>query len=232
MYVLAHGTVRIVRHLGRSDEQTVDRITDGCFFGEIGLVASLPRLASVVAEEDCMLLEVSRERVQALSAQFPSLEPVVQHFYKERLLANLLRSSPVLRGLSQARKRDVVDAFAARTVPAGTTLIRQGDAGQGLWVLLRGRCDVAHAEEGGRAHAYPSMAEGAVFGEIALLRGTSSTASVTTTESSLLLLLERDAFQRHLATDADVARMLKELTEERLDRTARAASTPTASALI
>src|SRR5207253_2062296 len=58
MYVLVHGTVKVVRN--GPEPRVVDEMHEGAIFGEIALLADVPRLASVVASEECMLLEVSR----------------------------------------------------------------------------------------------------------------------------------------------------------------------------
>jgi CRP-like cAMP-binding protein len=55
-YVLESGAVDIVR-----DGVVVNRLTAGDCFGEIALLRDVPRTASVVASEDCVLQTLRRE---------------------------------------------------------------------------------------------------------------------------------------------------------------------------
>ena len=219
MFVLAQGHVRVVRGLGSKGSQTVAEMEEGTFFGEIGLLSDVPRLASVVAATECVVLEVTREMLGKLTASHPGLEPVLQHFYRDRLLANLLRSSPLFEGFDEEARRALVDRFALRKADAGATLVKEGAPGEALFVLLRGRCEVVHVDSAGKAHPYPPMDEGAVFGEIALLREGLASATVRATAPCLLLALDREAFRSYLLANDQVRQRLEALRDERLHRT-------------
>lgn len=215
MWVLAVGKVQVVQQF-EGVPRTVDTMSDGAIFGEIALLSDVPRVASVVAETACMLLEVPRSLIASLSSR-ETLEPVLQRFYKERLLANLLRSAEVFRALPADSLKRLADRFELRTAERGDELIRQGDAGRGLWVLLRGRCvpyDVPTGEE------YPEMREGSVFGEIALLEKCASTATVRAEARSVLLFLDREAFLAEVPRSPAASLRLEALAQERLRRSA------------
>jgi len=97
-------------------------------------------------------------------------------------------------------------------------LVRQGDTGRGLFVLLRGRCaafDVPTGEE------YPELSEGAVLGEIALLELCPATATVRAETRCVLLFLPRQAFAEEVLKNAEAAKKLEALARERLERSAR-----------
>jgi CRP-like cAMP-binding protein len=223
MFVLAQGAVKVVRGLGGKDERTVAEMGEGSFFGEIGLLSDVPRLASVVAAGECIecvVLEITREKLGALVAKYPALEPVLQHFYRERLLANLLRSNPLFEGFDEQARRSLIDRFQVRQVPQGTLLVKEGTPGEALFVLLRGTCEPFHVEAG-KEHPYPTMNEGAVFGEIALLKGSPATATVRTASPCLLLALDRESFRSHMLANQGARHMLERLGEERLQRTAK-----------
>jgi CRP-like cAMP-binding protein len=174
-------------------------------------------VASIVAAGECLLLEVPRELLRELSARFAGLEEILQRFYKERLLANLLRSNDLFSGFSREALERLVDRFVIRTAERGDVLIRQGDQGRGLWVLLRGRVcafDVPSREE------YPELQEGAVFGEIALLELCAATAAVRAETSAVLLFLDRDAFADEVLKNPAVTKKLDAIARERLERSA------------
>jgi CRP-like cAMP-binding protein len=74
-------------------------------------------------------------------------------------------------------------------VQPGTVVIRQGDAGDRFYVIDHGRMTVT---ADGRHVA--DLGPGDFFGEIALLRDVPRTATVTASEDTRLLSLERDQF--------------------------------------
>ncbi|MGC4121773.1 MAG: cyclic nucleotide-binding domain-containing protein [Myxococcales bacterium] len=219
MYVVAHGEVDVVRHLGTPEQKAVLSMREGTFFGEIALVTRAARLASVVARTECELLEVNKAVLEKIVGRFPDFTRTVQHFCKERLLANLLRSSDVFRLLSDGSRHALADRFRLHQAAAGEVLLVEGEPGRGLFVILRGRCEVAGRKAGGGFVRYPDLAEGAVFGETSLLSGGSVTASVRTVVPSLLLGLDRQTFADHILPEPKVVQALRELSLERLERT-------------
>lgn len=218
MFVIAEGSVRVVRSLGAPDERVVARMAAGAFFGEFGLLADAPRLASVVAEEECTLLEVTRAQLSELEARFPKLQPLLQRFFKVRLFTNLLRSAPLFQALSTAETRVLVDRFAIEKARPGATLLTEGEPGRGLFVLLRGRCEVFHTDTAGATRTLGALDEGDVFGEISLLLDTPATATVRADGPCLLLSLDREAFEECLMKNDAVAAQLEALGKERLTR--------------
>ena len=75
-------------------------------------------------------------------------------------------------------------------VPSGEDVIREGDAPDALYVIVEGAAVVT---SGARA-IQNTMGAGDFFGEIGLLKGVPRTATVTTTEPSMLLRIEGDVF--------------------------------------
>ena len=75
--------------------------------------------------------------------------------------------------------------------PAGTTIIREGDVGNRVYVIAEGRADVT--SEGSHV---TTLGPGGYVGEIALLRDEPRTATVTAASEVRLLSLERDVFLR------------------------------------
>ena len=86
------------------------------------------------------------------------------------------------------RTADVIE------VPAGTELIREGESGLEFFAISEGEVEVS---QGGRTIATEQA--GDVFGEIALLHRIPRTATVRTTTSSRLFVLDARAFRSVLA---------------------------------
>lgn len=219
MFLVAHGTVTIQRELPGKPPRLLAVQGPGSFFGEMALVADVPRLATAIAREECVLVEVTRPMIERLTGQYPALAPAVMRSFKERLLANLMRAGPVFAAFGAQEKRELVDAFELFSVPENTTLLKQGGCGHSLFVLLRGRCEVFDEAEDGTRVAYPELSEGSIFGEISLLNDCPVTATVQTAAPCLLVRLDRERFQARVLANPAATALLQRLSKERIART-------------
>jgi hypothetical protein len=101
----------------------------------------------------------------------------------------LLRANPIFAPMPIGVTESLTRALREITVPADTTVIRQGDPGD-LWFLIaEGEVEVV---KDGVFQA--RLGKGDAFGEIALLRDVPRTATVRTLAPSHLLALDRDRF--------------------------------------
>lgn len=144
----------------------------------------------------------------ANAAAASALEPRVAVLSRTGIFAEASR--PVLEQL--ARVAEEVD------VPAGVTVIREGDVADALYVLLDGEMAVHARGEYAAGHALPSMGAGACFGEIGLLERVPRTATVSSTAPSRMLRIAGQAFLDAL-NDAPASASLLEGARSRLART-------------
>lgn len=220
MFVLAQGAVRVVRALGTRQEKELATLEKGAFFGEIALLSAAPRLASVVAKDECVVLEIKREMVGTLARKHPALEPVLQHFYRERLLDNLLRSSPIFATFDDASRHALADDFKLKHLKKSEVLINEGDPSVTLHVLLRGCCDVFHVDANGKEHVYPPLVEGSIIGEIAYSQEGVASASVRAADDCMLLALDPKTFREKVLCNEAARKAIEDLKAARLKRTA------------
>ncbi|WAM26098.1 cyclic nucleotide-binding domain-containing protein [Myxococcus sp. NMCA1] len=222
MFALVEGLADVVRALEDGQRRSVGTVTPGDFFGELALISEGPRLATVVATERAVLLELTRQHMEAVAAQHPDVTAVVDAFYRRRMVENLLRSNPLFNQLSPAQKAAVSRDFELRSFAAGEALMTQGQPGDAFYVLLRGRCTPWLEQPHGRRVALSALREGDVFGEISLLLDKPVSATVRADVAGVVLRLERDAFQKHLLSQPGLKGQLMRMGTERLQRTAQA----------
>ena len=90
-YIIESGRVQVSKTLSNGKEQIVGILEENDIFGEMSLIDSLPRSATVLALEDCKISVMTQETFNHLAQHNPqSLMPML------RVLAKRLRSTLAL----------------------------------------------------------------------------------------------------------------------------------------
>jgi len=120
------------------------------------------------------------------------------HQARRQGYASLLTQSPVFADLTAEEVQAVVARLRPQRFRAGQTIVRQGDAGDSFYLVARGR--VAVVVEGAEGpQELAELVEGDYFGEIALLRETTRTATCLARTEVETLALAREDFAGLLA---------------------------------
>ena len=93
-------------------------------------------------------------------------------------------------------------------------VVRQGEQGDTLYLVARGEVAVRVMLEGGEKEV-ARLGRGALFGEMSVLTGEPRTATVVSLGDSALLAVDRDAFERILSAEPDLAQRLAETIARR-----------------
>ena len=100
-----------------------------------------------------------------------------------------LRPVPIFRGLSKAALLQVARKAVEVNHPADTVVVREGDPGDSLCVIVDGAVEVRKDDR-----VIARLTAGDFFGEISLIDGEPRSATVVTVEDSVLLKLSSAAF--------------------------------------
>lgn len=193
-YVLARGMLQVVR--GEGDDETVLAVLGpGAIFGEMALVSEAPRAASVRAAEAATLLVVSREALERAAKKAPVIGQQLSAFCRDRMLANLLRHSPILRAVDPAERPALLDRFRTRHFDAHEVLMARGDEAKGLFLIASGRVEVIGEDDDGDDLRIAELGPGNVVGEISLVLRRPANATVRATTPTVALELTREQFQ-------------------------------------
>jgi MFS family permease len=107
----------------------------------------------------------------------------------------VLAQTSMFSGLPPARLEAAMRAADVVAVPAGTVVIRQGDAADRFYVIISGAVEVTQEPGAGEPPVVlRSMLDGEFFGEIGLLSNVPRTATVTAVSNLRLLALGRAPF--------------------------------------
>jgi NTE family protein len=136
-------------------------------------------------------------------------------------LQAFLADIPFFASLDEASRLELARGLESVHVAAGEVVFRQGDAGDGLFLVVSGRLRVTVAGDGAERMLY-DLGRGAIVGEIALLTDRPRTATVHAVRDSDLQLLRTPVFralaERSPALMSGMMRLLADrlLTRDRL----------------
>ena len=105
----------------------------------------------------------------------------------------LLRRVPLFAAMTDAAYDHIAGLTESIAVPAGETVVEQGDEGDAFYVIVSGSADVRQADR-----SIASLAPGDFFGEIALIDGKPRSATVLAIDDLVLLRVLRAPFLRLL----------------------------------
>jgi CRP-like cAMP-binding protein len=214
MFIISHGQVKVTKTSETGSEVVLAHLSDGTFFGEMALLSESPRTASVISEEESLLFEVSRATLDSVVKNFPSVKHTLMRFYRQRLLNNLLATSPIFKPLDAAQRKSLIERFKSREVTANEKILEQGQKGDGLYMLLSGRVEISRKDNGKR-QVLAHLKEGDVFGEMSLLSNNPVSANVKTIRKSIVLKLPRRTFSEIVSTHPQLLAHISELSSER-----------------
>jgi CRP-like cAMP-binding protein len=216
-FLLARGKVRITKQVG-GERLALARLGDGAVFGEMALVSSAPRSATVEALTQVDALELTREDLGRHAGKLVGVARALLRFTRARMLSNAMALSPVFGGLTQAERHAVLERFVSLEVHKGQVILEEGRPGLGLFLVLRGDVEVKK-RAGDSLVPVALLREGDVFGEISLVKEVPTTATVLAGREGELLFLSRAEFDRLTAERPALREALEALSEERLQET-------------
>jgi CRP-like cAMP-binding protein len=196
LYLVAGGELRVLVTGSDNAEREVARLYENTLFGEMALITSTPRGASVAVVGEADVLEVSREALAHVTTLIPAVATELDRFARERLIKNLLATSPLFTPFTKDQQSELLRRFEGVEVEAGTEVIREGEQGTGLFVALSGELEAVSRAGGGEPVVLGRLRTGDIFGEMSLLTHQPTSATVRALGKCMLLFLDRTYVER------------------------------------
>ncbi|MEO8158946.1 MAG: cyclic nucleotide-binding domain-containing protein [Betaproteobacteria bacterium] len=220
MYLLVEGEVSLIRN-----KKTLDIVKAGEIFGEIAVITQQPRSATATARKFCQALVLDARQFQQALQTTPEFALMLMNIMNNRLrltvaLMKQTASLPAfgdrddLRVFDKKMMEDLVAAFRARppqTFPPGRMIMKEGDAGVSMYIVIRGRVTVSI-----NGIVVDQVGPGGTFGEMALVDNAMRSASATATAESQLLSISRSDFLNLVKTKPGFAISLLKTIADRL----------------
>jgi CRP/FNR family transcriptional regulator len=145
-----------------------------------------------------------------LKAQFERQQLSMAH-------EDTLSKVDLFTGLDKKHLRSLAASTVERSYPAGSVLMKQGDTGAGLFMLVSGKVKITQETGSDTAEEdLGTMGAGAVLGEMALLDDLPRSATVTALEDVKALLLPIWDFRTALQNNPEIGVKLLATLSHRL----------------
>ena len=173
---------------------------------ETQIIESEARVGSIPAGVRETVLEKLNREIRLLRGQDIS---------ELRLDSNeLLRKVPFFHDMPDFDFAQVAAQLVQRTIPAGKSIIRQGEKGETLYLISRGVVRVSR-KANGEDHDLATLIAGDFFGEMALLRGTPRTATCRAVSPTAVYELRRKDFDDVCRSCPGIQSALEKADKER-----------------
>ena len=214
-FFVADGTLRVYATDGLGRQTELAQLGENAVFGEMALLSAQPRLATVECLSDADVLEVGRQSLSVLADELAPVAEALHGFTRDRLLGNLMATSALFKPFNRMQQRDLLRRFTSHDVAPGTVVIHEGEEGRGLFVVLSGELEVSRRLGDGSTVPLGGLKAGDVFGEMALLHGAKTAATVVAHRPSTVLFLARDYVARIVQAMPEIKNYLEALAEDR-----------------
>ena len=133
--------------------------------------------------------------------------------------ALLLARTEVFSGLGERELLEVAQAAVPRSWQRGEVVFREGDAGDTCYLIKSGAVLLTREHQDGRMVAIAELRSGAMFGELALFRGETRSATAEAIEGTEAVALLAPDMTRLIRGNPDIATELLATLAERVSST-------------
>ncbi|KAJ3210512.1 hypothetical protein HDU67_005243, partial [Dinochytrium kinnereticum] len=202
MFFILRGEVEVVSEDG---ETILNVMKEQSFFGEIGVLFSVPRTASCRARGRCIILTLTKDKLEKLMEGHPKVAEAIGMIAEERFALHMKQQDSAVKvefgkelklGITNRDLKSVplfrdceigflhMLALSLRPVQYryGEVIIQKGDLAGEMYFVVDGEAEVFSDEDG---KVFANFYPGTFFGEVGLFFKIKRTASVRCTSSTI-----------------------------------------------
>jgi len=173
-------------------------VKPGDIFGELAVIAGLPRSATAMAKINCRVLSLGEKQFHAALEKKPEFALMLMSIMVQRLRQSIAKLGTARPTVAPAERSDILDRKALADLqnelaaqepasfPAGKVIVSAGAVGAFMYVVLEGRVAVSVGDS-----VVEHVGPGGMFGELALVDRSARAASATAETDSRLLAINR-----------------------------------------
>lgn len=197
MYLLLEGEIGLMVH-----NKFFGVVKPGDVFGELAVIAGLPRCATAMAKIKCRALSLDEKQFHTALEKKPEFALMLMSIMVQRLRQSIAKLGTAARlSTASAERSDVLDRKAladlqqALGMPepagfqAGKVIMSAGAVGAFMYVVLDGRIAVSVSNR-----VVERIGPGGILGELALIDHAARAATATAETDCALLAINRNSF--------------------------------------
>src|SRR4051812_27790500 len=130
--------------------------------------------------------------------------------------------SPLFEVLSEEERNALVREMELESHDEGSVIISEGQPGSSMYIIASGEVKVFTRGAGGATVYLARLGEGDFFGEVSMLSGKPRTATITASQRTELLRLDKEKLDTALATYPGIRSVLNDFYQRRAEHTVEA----------
>jgi cAMP-dependent protein kinase regulator len=138
------------------------------------------------------------------------------------LFSRPVPKSPLFEVLTEEERDALVREMDLESHDEGSVIISEGQPGSSMYVIASGEVKVFTLGATGGALYLAKLGEGDFFGEVSMLTGKPRTATITASQRTELLRLDKEKLDTALAKYPGIRKVLKEFYQRRAEHTVEA----------
>jgi ATP-binding cassette subfamily B protein len=201
---------------------TIARVVQGCT-----LIRITHRLESIVQADAIFVFDRGEVVQRGTHLELIDREGVYAQLWKKQSGFTLvddmvavdvqrLKELPILSELEDSLLAGIGAHLTTERFPAGRTIMHEGDAACRFYILVRGSAVVEKKEDGQPPIRLAVLRDGDFFGEIALLKNSTRTATVRAVQPCLCVSLSGQSFQTLLHLRPQIHQHITDVAQARV----------------
>jgi NTE family protein/lysophospholipid hydrolase len=183
-------------------ERVLPDILPGGMVGEVSVLSDAPALATVRARGEVHVAQLSRAGFERFAARSPvgalDLVAALRTRLHRHALRFALHRTQTFRDLDSQLLTDLEAELEPVSLYGGEWLMREGDPGDSIYIVISGRLRVMRRTSGSEHSVLAELGPGETVGEMALIAGEPRSADVRAVRDTQLARLSRPAIERLL----------------------------------
>ena len=139
-YLILQGAMAVHIHVSDGSDRKIKVLRDGDYFGEHACVYQLPRTATVIADEETLLLEFSDAAIARLMEKSPDAGAILMDVIQQRLIQSMTHVHPAFADIVEGDHGWVSEESRIIDVPVGEVVVCNPVAE--CYVVLHGQLTV------------------------------------------------------------------------------------------
>jgi cAMP-dependent protein kinase regulator len=164
-----------------------------------------------------------RKKAEKLREQQPAKPAEAEPGKNEPMFSRPVPKSALFEVLSDVEREAIVREMELETHDEGSVVLNEGDPGTSMYLIASGEVKVFTRGAGSSGSLYLArLGEGDFFGEVSVLSGKPRTATITASQRTELLRLDKEKLDGVLSKHPGIRKVLDDFYKKRAEHTVEA----------